>query len=294
MKQFEFRGVGVALVTPFKKDSSVDFEALDKLVNSVIDGGVDYLVVNGTTGEASTIELYEKQEILSFVKEINKGRLPIMYGIGANNTAYVQKLIDKTDFKDIQGILTVCPYYNKPSQAGIVRHYSVIADHSPVPVYMYNVPGRTGSNMQADTTLILAQHPNILGIKEASGDIQQCIQIIKHKPQEFHLISGDDMMTVPMVSIGAEGAISVLANAFPDRFTQGIHAALEGRFSDATAITAGFIELNDLLYEESNPVGIKTVLQMMNICEDSVRLPLIHASEPLRQKIHSALSRLLV
>ena len=280
-----FTGVGVALITPFNDDLSVDFDALRNLLTTINEGNVDYLVVNGTTSEASTINNKEKQEILSFVKQHNSKKLPILYGIGANDTQLVLDTIKEMDFEGISGILTVTPYYNKPSQNGIIAHYLAIANLSPVPVLLYNVPGRTGINMTAATTLALAEHDNIFGIKEASGDLALAIDIIKDKPEDFMLISGDDLLTVPMISIGAEGVISVLANGYPREFTSMIHLALKGEFLEATTLLCGFAGINNLLYEESNPVGIKEVLKNKNICKNNVRLPLISASENLRFRI---------
>lgn len=287
-----FTGVGIALITPFNEDYSIDFDALKTLIEEVISEGVDYLVVNGTTSEASTLSQLEKNEILDFTVKINNGRKAIMYGIGANDTNHVLELIEKTDFTHISAILTVSPYYNKPSQAGIVAHYNVVADKSPVPVLLYNVPGRTGVNMSSETTLELAKHKNIFGIKEASGDLEQCLEIIKDKPSDFMLISGDDLLTVPMVSIGCEGAISVIANAFPKKFTKIVHSALNGDFKSATASLIDFIPLNGLLYAESNPVGVKEVLAQRGTIARQVRLPLLSASQELRSEISSALSKL--
>jgi 4-hydroxy-tetrahydrodipicolinate synthase len=284
-----FRGVGVALITPFKEDLSIDYLALENLINASINGGVDYLVVNGTTSEASTLTDSEKVDLLAFTARVNKGRKPIMYGIGANNTQHVLDIISRTDFTHVDAVLTVSPYYNKPSQFGIIAHYEKVADNCPVPLMLYNVPGRTGSNMTAATTIKLAHHPNIFGIKEASGNIEQCIEIVKGKPDDFMLISGDDILAVPMISIGCEGAISVLANAFPKKFTECIHAALNDEFVVASKHLHHFIHLNGYLYEESNPVGIKEVLVQKGRIQRQVRLPLLNASEPLQKKISNAL-----
>jgi 4-hydroxy-tetrahydrodipicolinate synthase len=284
-----FGGVGVALITPFKEDTSIDYLALENLVNTVITEGVDYLVVNGTTSEASTLTDQEKTDLLAFVARVNKGRKPIMYGIGANNTQHVLDIIAKTDFTHIDSVLTVSPYYNKPSQQGIIAHYLMVADACPVPLMLYNVPGRTGSNMTAATTIKLASHANIFGIKEASGNLEQCIEIVKGKPEDFMLISGDDILAVPMISIGCEGAISVLANAFPKKFTQCIHDALKDDFASASKHLHDFIPLNGLLYEESNPVGIKEVLVQKGRIARQVRLPLLNASEGLQKRISNAL-----
>ncbi len=287
-----FRGVGVALITPFKNDLSIDYLALENLINTTINGNVDYLVVNGTTSEASTLTDTEKSDLLAFTARVNKGRKPIMYGIGANNTQQVLDIISNTDFTHISAVLTVSPYYNKPSQEGIIAHYTLIANHCPVPLMLYNVPGRTGSNMTAATTVKLAQHPNIFGIKEASGNIEQCIEIVKGKPEDFMLVSGDDILAVPMISIGCEGSISVLANAFPKKFSECIHAALADDFVLASKHLQDFLPLNGYLYEESNPVGIKEVLVQKGKISRVVRLPLLNASEGLQNKISSALSNM--
>jgi 4-hydroxy-tetrahydrodipicolinate synthase len=288
----KFRGVGVALITPFKEDLSIDFLALENLINTVIKEGVDYLVVNGTTSEASTLTEAEKNDLLAFTARVNNKRKPIMYGIGANNTQHVLDIISKTDFTHISAVLTVSPYYNKPSQEGIIAHYELVADNCPVPVLLYNVPGRTGSNMLSSTTLKLAQHPNIFGIKEASGNVEQCLEIIKGKPEDFMLLSGDDILAVPLIAIGCEGAISVLANAFPKKFSECIHAALEDDFVLASKHLQDFIPLNGFLYEESNPVGIKEVLVQKGRIQRKVRLPLLKASEGLQNKIKIALNNM--
>lgn len=281
----KFKGVGVALITPFKEDGSVDFPALKRLVDHCSAGKVDYFVVNGTTSEASTIEPDEKLEILDFIIKNNTKKLPIMYGIGANSTQYILDLISKTDFEHVDAILTVTPYYNKPSQEGVYQHYVKVADNSPVPVLLYNVPGRTAVNMEASTTARLSKHPNIFGIKEASGKLEQCLAIIRDTDDEFMLISGDDILTIPMISFGAKGVISVIANAYPEKFGQAIHDALDGNFKKATKSIADFLAVNDYLYAESNPVGIKEVLKFQGICENHCRLPLISASKELSEAI---------
>lgn len=285
MKSSKFSGVGVALVTPFNEDLSVDYPSLEKIINNCIDGDVDYLVSNGTTAEASTLTPQEKKDILAFVKKVNKGRLPILYGIGSNNTKHALELIKETDFAGVDGILTISPYYNKPSQQGIIRHYQIIADASPVPVILYNVPGRTGSNVEAKTSIELSKHANIIGLKEASGDLYQCLDIMRDKDDDFAIISGDDILTTPMISIGTQGVISVMANAYPKQFSKMIHLALEGNFKEANKFLMEFILLDDLLYQESNPVGIKEVLYIQGVCKNFVRDPLVSASDELNQKI---------
>ncbi len=277
-------GTGVALVTPFDEDKQVDFRGLKKLLAHTAKG-VDYYVVMGTTGESATINKEEKKKVLSFVKENNSKKLPIVYGIGGNNTQEIIEAVKETDLRGVDAILSVSPYYNKPSQEGIFRHFKAIADESPVPIILYNVPGRTASNLTSETTLRLAKHPNIIGIKEASGNLEQCMKIVKEKPKGFMLISGDDMLTIPLYSIGAVGVISVLANAFPVIFKKIKEFSFSGNFSKASAEQFKLLEINGPMYEEGNPVGVKHVLKRMNICRNIVRLPLVSASESLQKKI---------
>lgn len=280
----KFKGSGVALVTPFKDDGAVDYKSLEKVIEHVILGGVDYLVVQGTTGEAATLTPSEKVDTLSFIKKINRSRLPIVYGLGGNNTQAILQDLDEIDFSEVDGILSVSPYYNKPSQKGIISHYQCIANNSPVPIILYNVPGRTMSNLNHDTTLELAKHPNIIGIKEASGNLEQCMQIANKKPDDFLLISGDDMITTLMRAIGAEGVISVIANAYPQIMAN----IINGTLSDSKMNTFKLLEINPLMYEESNPVGVKCLMSQLGICQDNVRLPLLKASDSLRSKIIAA------
>lgn len=285
MVREKLRGTGVALVTPFTKELAVDYDALQKLLKFVLEGNVNYLVINGTTAESSTTTSTEKAKILQFVKDYVKDQVALVYGLGGNNTQQLIENFAATDLKGITAILSVSPAYNKPSQQGIYQHFLQIADASPVPVVLYNVPGRTGSNMTAETTLKLALHENIIGIKEASGNLEQCMAIAKHKPADFMLISGDDMLTVPMIAFGAEGAISVLANAFPDKFSNMVQLALEGNFKEATELLFSFVDINPLMYEEGNPVGVKVLLERFGVCAASVRLPLVEASAGLRDKL---------
>jgi 4-hydroxy-tetrahydrodipicolinate synthase len=282
-------GTGVALVTPFKADLSVDLEGLAKLIDFTIAGGVDYLVVNGTTGESSTLTLAEKRKILRFVKDQVAGRLPIVFGIGCNSTQEMLDACAQTDLEGVAAVLSVSPYYNKPSQEGIYQHYLALANCSPVPVILYNVPGRTSSNVSAETTLRLAQHPNIIGTKEASGNLEQCMHIARKKPKDFLLISGDDLLTLPMMAFGCQGVISVVANALPDSFSQMVRLGMAGKPAEAAEMLFNFLDLNPLLYEESNPVGIKTVLDLKGICQPHVRLPLVPASDSLRERISKQL-----
>ncbi|MFN3316114.1 MAG: 4-hydroxy-tetrahydrodipicolinate synthase [Raineya sp.] len=276
--------MGVALVTPFDANHQIDFVAFKALLEHTTKIGVDYWVVQGTTGESPTTTLEEKNNLLAFCKANNPKNLPIVYGIGGNNTQTILETIKKTDFSGVCAILSASPYYNKPSQAGIIAHYEKIADACPVPVILYNVPGRTASNLTAQTTLRLAQHPNIVAVKEASGNLLQCMEIAHKKPKDFLLISGDDMLTLPMISFGAEGVISVMANAF-EIFNAMSHLALEGKFAEASQKLFSLLALNELMYVEGNPVGIKQVLALMNVCSEEVRLPLLKASEELKNKI---------
>jgi 4-hydroxy-tetrahydrodipicolinate synthase len=282
----KLHGTGVALVTPFTSDThAVDYAALRRLLDFVIEGGVEYLVINGTTAESPTITTQEKAEILRVAREHTAGRVPLVYGIGGNDTAATVRTIQETDLSGVTAILSASPYYNKPTQRGIIAHYEHLAEASPLPIVLYNVPGRTASNLTAATTLHLAQHPNIIGIKEASGNLEQCIAIAAAKPADFLLISGDDMMTTSLVSLGAVGIISVLANAFPRRFSDMTRAALAGNFPKASQLLFGFVELNPLMYEESNPVGVKVALEAQGVCGGAVRLPLLEASESLRERV---------
>ncbi len=289
MIQDKLRGTGVALVTPFTKDAAVDYEALRKLLDFVLDGGVDYLVINGTTAESVTTTAEEKAKILQLVKQQVNGRVPLVYGLGGNNTQHVIDTIAATDLDGITAILSASPYYNKPSQQGIYQHYVHVANASPVPVLLYNVPGRTGSNIAPDTTVKLAGHDKIIGIKEASGNLEQCMYIAKHKPEGFMLISGDDLLTVPMTSFGAVGVISVLANAFPGKFSNMVRMALDGNYKDAAAVMLSFVDINPLMYEESNPVGVKAVLERFGVCSAQVRLPLVEASSGLKDRLNKLL-----
>ena len=285
----KFHGVAPALVTPMNADNSVDYVGLKKLLHHVTDGGVDYLVVNGTTGESATTSLSEKKQILAFIKENNYKNLPIVYGLGGNDTAKIVKQLKETDLSGVDGILSVCPYYNKPSSRGVVAHFQAIADASPLPVILYNIPGRTGINMSAATTLKLAEHDNIIGIKEASCIIEQVMEIARDKPEDFLIISGDDVQGIPIILNGGVGVMSVIANALPAKFTTMIHAALDGNFKEANQHLKSFLAIDPLLYEEGNPVGVKTILEILGICGSDVRLPVFKASDELKAKIKATL-----
>ncbi len=286
-----FKGVGVALVTPFNEQFEVDYEAYLRLLNFVSAGGVDYLVVQGTTGESPTVTTQEKQRLLALAIENNPRRLPIVFGIGGNYTQLVLETIAQTNFEGVDALLSVTPYYNKPSQAGIIAHFTAIADASPVPVILYNVPGRTVVSMQLDTVLKLAGHPNIIGIKDATSSLEFAMELAWKAPEDFILLSGDDNLVTPMVSVGWHGVISVIANAFPKEFGEMTWHALEGRFPQAAKLQYSFIDFDTLLYVESNPVGIKKCLEIKGVCGAQVRLPLVKASDDLGSKLREAMVR---
>ena len=284
-----FHGTGVALVTPFTPDFAVDYAGWRRLLDFCIEAGVDYLVVNGTTGESPTTTAAEKAELLRVAKEHVAGRVPLVYGIGGNDTVATEELFRSTDLAGIAAVLSASPAYNKPSQAGLIAHYHRLAEASPVPIILYNVPGRTASNLSAETTLRLAKHPNIIGIKEASGNMEQCLNIAARKPTDFLLLSGEDVLTPALVACGAEGIISVLANAFPKRFADMTRAALVGDFATAREGLFHLLPINPLMYEESNPVGVKAALEALGVCGAAVRLPLLEATEGLKERIRKAL-----
>jgi 4-hydroxy-tetrahydrodipicolinate synthase len=283
----KFIGTGVALVTPFRKDDSIDFTALAKLVETLISGNIDYFVVLGTTGETSTLTKDEKKAVASFVIEKVNKRKPIVLGVGGNNTAEIVDKLKKMDFEGIDAILSVSPYYNKPSQRGISLHFNSVASVSPVPVIIYNVPGRTGSNITAETTLRFAQEPgsNIIGIKEASGNIVQIMEIIRNKPESFLVISGDDAFTLPIISAGGSGVISVVANAFPGIFSDMVRLALKDKFKEAREIHYKLLELIEYLFIEGSPSGIKAALNILGYTQNQVRMPLVPVSRPVYNKI---------
>jgi 4-hydroxy-tetrahydrodipicolinate synthase len=282
-------GIGVALVTPFTEQLEIDYSSLDKVLGHVIKGGVDYLVVCGTTGESATLGIEEKSSLLSHIKKKNRTNLPIVYGIGGNNTHQCIKEIEATDLSGISAILSVSPYYNKPSQKGILKHFEALADQSPIPIILYNVPGRTSSNLSWQTTVELSKHPNITGIKEASGDLEQCMRIISNANPDFTLISGDDLLTGPILSIGGKGVISVMANAFPAHFKAINDASVLNDYEKVSNTLFKLMDINPLMYAEGNPVGIKEVLYQMGISLPHVRLPLEVASKSLKKAISNHL-----
>jgi len=286
-------GTGVALVTPFLADGSIDFKGLENLVNHCIAGGVEYLVVMGTTGESATLTTAEKALVLREVKRINAGRVPIIYGAGGNNTQAVIDGFSTTDLDGVSALLSVSPYYNKPTQEGIYQHYKAIATASPLPILLYNVPGRTSSNISAATTLRLARDfKNIIAIKEASGNMEQIMDLLKNKPDGFEVISGDDNLTYPMIALGAKGVISVSGQGMPKIFSQMVRNALAGKWPEALAGHYELFDFTNLLFAEGNPGGIKAALKALNICEDHLRLPLWRVSTDLYLKIEMEVKRL--
>ena len=285
-----FYGTGVALVTPFKSDFSVDVDALSAVVTHCIDGGVEYLVVLGTTAESATLTDDEKQLVIDTVISTNKGRLPLVLGVGGNNTAAVVTQLQTTDVSQFSAILSVSPYYNKPTQEGIYQHFKSVAEASPLPVILYNVPGRTASNMLPATVLRLARDfDTIIGIKEASGDIVQAMEIIREKPEDFLVISGDDMITLPMVLAGGAGVISVIGEGFPSQFSQMVRLGLQGNVEEAYALHYKLAPAIDMIFEVGNPAGINAVFIELGLAKPFVRLPLVAASQELTQKIKSFL-----
>ena len=293
MALIDLKGMGIALVTPFKADGSVDYEALVKLVEYQVQNGTDYLVVLGTTAETPPLTETEKAEIKRLVVTQVRRRVPVVLGVGGNCTRAVVDTLRQADLQDVDAILSVVPYYNKPSQEGIFRHYEAIAEATTRPVILYNVPGRTGTNMTAETTLRLARtFRNIVAVKEASGNIKQMNDIIKNKPADFQVISGDDGITYPLIALGAVGVISVIGNAFPREFSRMVRLALEGDYDNARVIHSRFMELFDLLFVDGNPAGVKSMLNMMGFIENRLRLPLVPTRLTTYEKIREILNRL--
>ena len=288
-----FKGTGVAIVTPFKNDSSIDFAALGRVINHVISGGVNYIVAMGTTGESVTLSKEEKKAIISYVVEVIDNRVPLVVGIGGNNTQETINFIRHSVLTGVDGILSVAPYYNKPTQRGLFQHFKAIATSSPLPIIIYNVPGRTSCNISSDTCLELAHEcDNIIAVKEASGDISQIMRIIKGKPDNFSVISGDDMLTIPIIAAGGAGVISVLANAFPAQTSELINHSLKNNFKSAREIHFRFLEMIELLFIDGNPSGVKAMLNVMNICQNTLRLPLVPVSRPVYTRIQKAIEEI--
>ena len=293
MARINLKGMGVALITPFHKDKSLDFDSLARLLEYQIHRGIDFLVVLGTTAETATLSPDEQAQVRRFVAERVHGRVPLVLGLGGNNTMAIVEAAQTLDLSDFSAILSVVPYYNKPSQEGIYQHYKAIATASPLPVILYNVPGRTGVNMAPETCLRLAREfENIIGVKEASGNISQMDEIIKNKPDDFMVISGDDGITFPLITLGAVGVISVIGNAFPREFSRMVRLALEGDFDHAREIHHRFTELFSLLFVDGNPAGVKCLLNAMGFIENELRLPLVPTRITTYEKIKTVLKSL--
>jgi len=288
-----FSGSGVALVTPFKEDKSIDFTAVRKLVQLQILGGTDFLVVQGTTGESPTLSQEEKLKLLETVIDENSGKLKIVYGIGGNNTTLVGETLKLLKIEGVDGILSVSPYYNKPTQKGIIEHFKYISSCTELPIILYNVPGRTGSNILAETTLTLAEIPNIVAIKEASGNMDQIMEIIRLRKPSFGVISGDDAITMPLIAAGADGVISVVANALPEKFSRMVHAAMNGDLDSARKEHYDLLAITRMFFEEGNPGGVKVALAHRKIMNEFMRLPLIPVSDALRKRIQKETELLL-
>lgn len=294
MAVFSLEGLGVAMITPFKKDKSVDFEALGRIIDRLLKDKVDYIVVLGTTGETPALFPDEKKQIRDFVLQRVDGRVPLVLGLGGNNTVGVVRELSEIDLTGFSAILSVVPFYNKPSQEGIYQHYRAIAEASPVPVILYNVPGRTGVNMTASTTLRIAKEvPNVIGVKEASGNFSQIEEIIKNKPSSFQVISGDDSITYPLMTLGAVGVISVIGNAFPAEFGKMVRLCLQGKYQEALPIHFEFTELFNLLFVDGNPAGVKCTLNAMGIIENELRLPLVPTRLSTNEEIHKITTKII-
>ena len=292
MKHEALRGSGVALVTPFTADGAIDFPALGRLIDYCINGGINYLVSLGTTGESVNLSKEEKRSVLDFTIKHNNGRLPVVAGFGGNNTAKLIKDIQSNSFEGIDAILSVSPYYNKPTQAGIIAHYEAVAKIAPKPIILYNVPGRTGSNISAETTIALSKVSNIIGIKEASGNFGQCMQIVNNTSSDFLKISGDDNITLPLIALGFDGVISVSGQGFPKIFSEMVRLSLSGDFAAARAKHYQLVDVTDMLFAEGNPGGIKEVLKLAGVCDSYMRLPLVDISDALKQKIKAAFDKI--
>lgn len=293
MDTFRMQGLGVALVTPFKSDKSIDFDSLGRLIEFQIESKVDYLVVLGTTGETPTLSADERQQVKDFIRNKVDGRVPLIIGCGGNDTMAVVRELTTGDFKGFSAVLSVVPSYNKPSQEGIYRHYMAISEASPLPVILYNVPGRTGVNMTAETTLRIAKDSDkVIGIKEASGNLPQIEEIIKFKPERFQVVSGDDGITYPLMAMGAVGVISVIGNAFPKEFGKMVRLCLEGEHEKALKIHFSFTELFKLLFVDGNPAGVKCTLNALGMMENELRLPLVPTRVSTNEKIHHILDHI--
>lgn len=279
MSNFLLKGTGVALVTPFKQDESIDWDALKKIVHHCLDGGIDYLVIQGTTGESPAITPEEKEMMVEVIANEVNGKIPLVLGIGGNNTYHVEHLLQHTNLQRIDAVLSVCPYYNKPNQQGIINHYTRVADVSPKPVILYNVPGRTGVNMSVATQLELAKHPNIIATKEASGDLEQMMSIIQQKPDGFELISGDDSLTYPIMCIGGIGVTSVVAHLMPTHFSDMVNNCLAGNFEKARTQHYKSLGLCRAIFADGSPGGVKHLMNKMSLCSTKLRMPLANVNK---------------
>jgi 4-hydroxy-tetrahydrodipicolinate synthase len=289
----KFIGTGVALITPFNADLSIDFDALECLVEYNIENGTEYLVISGTTGESVTVTSDEKKQLVKFISKVNKGRLPLVLGIGGNNTADVVNEIKATDFSEIDGILSVSPYYSKPTQEGIYQHFKAVAEVAPKPIILYNVPGRTASNMSTETTLRLAKGFNtIIAVKEAGNNVHQYLELLRTKPKDFLVLSGDDDLALGVALAGGSGVISVIGQALPKEFSEMIRMGIAGKAKEAYAIHFKLMPIIGLIFSENNPAGIKAVLEALNISKSHVRLPLVEASDILKETIKTELKTL--
>lgn len=293
MKKFDLQGTGVALVTPFHKQGNIDFTAFGNLIEHTISGGVDYLLCLGTTSEYPTLSKQEKMAIVEYTIEKVENRVPIVLGMGGNDTRSLVDEIRKTDFSSIAAILSVAPYYNKPNQKGLYTHFKAVAEASDVPVILYNVPGRCGVNISAETCVQLAtDFPNIIGIKEASGNILQCMDILMNKPQGFTVVSGEDALVLPLMALGMQGVISVTANAFPKQMSELVNHCLKSNMKKARAVHEKLLPFSKAIFEEGNPVGIKAALEIMNIASSNLRQPLVKASKPLQTKLQTIINNI--
>lgn len=287
MKTNPFIGSGVALITPFNEDFSVDYKSLENIVEFTLSNGADFLVALGTTSEAPTLTQEEKNEVLKTIIKVANKRCPIMLGMGGNNTQALIQTIKNQDFTGIDGILSVVPYYNKPNQRGMKAHFEAVADNSPVPVVLYNVPGRVGVNLQAATCVELAKHPNIIAVKEASGNLQQIMEILRDKPADFDVLSGDDGITQPMMALGAKGVISVAANGYPDLFCKMVKSMLNNDAATALPLHYKLLKMNNLIFADGNPAGIKCLLAYQNLCKNVLRLPLVPVNENVKNDLEN-------
>lgn len=286
----KLKGTGVAIVTPFTKKGAVDFKAYGRVMDHIIGGGCEFVVVLGTTGESPTMSKAEKKDLIAFSVEQNAGRVPLMVGIGGNNTSEVVASVNETNFKGVGAVLSVCPYYNKPQQEGVFMHFREVSESSPVPVILYTVPGRTGSNISAKTTLRLAAEcPNIIGIKEASGSIDQISQVLHKRPKDFLVLSGDDALTLPLLSLGADGVISVVANVFPKEFSDMVRFGLKGDFTKARQIHFRLLDFMNALFADGSPAGVKAALEIKKLAGNYLRLPLV----PVNTEIYKLINQLI-